>query len=210
MIKLNQIKYKGSTALIVLVFFVVVAVSEGATSLVGNVEFEGNLTVTGAMSKGAGTFLIDHPLDPKNKLLYHSFVESPDVKNLYDGIAVLDEEGTVTIQLPSYFEALNEGFRYQFFPHDQSMPNLYIVKEVENNSFSISGGEPNGRISWQVTGIRHDPYILANPIIPEVDKGPDEIRDKGEYLFEGYEEDNTASERISLIRWLMNWLEQVL
>jgi hypothetical protein len=44
----------------------------------------------------------DHPLDPKNKLLFPSFVESPDVKNLYDGIATLDKNAAAVIQLPLY------------------------------------------------------------------------------------------------------------
>ena len=38
------------------------------------------------------------------------------------------------------------------------------------------------KISWQVTGTRHDPYILAHPIIPEVEKGPNTFVDRGEYL----------------------------
>jgi hypothetical protein len=44
----------------------------------------GNLGVTGTVSKGGGSFKIDHPLDPENKYLSHSFVESPDMKNIYD------------------------------------------------------------------------------------------------------------------------------
>ena len=51
--------------------------------------------VTGSISKGSGTFKIDHPLDPENKYLYHSFVESPDMMNVYNGNAVLDNPGQV-------------------------------------------------------------------------------------------------------------------
>jgi len=155
-----------------------------AVTLSGNVKFWKNLVITGALSKGSGTFVIDHPLDPHNKLLYHSFVESPEAKNIYDGQVRLDAAGEATITLPEYFEALNTSFRYQLFPHGQSMPNLYVKKPVENNSFVIAGGAPGGLVSWQVTGVRHDPYILANPIINEVPKGPDEIVDVGECLFE--------------------------
>ncbi len=147
----------------------------------------GSLTITGAVSKGSGTFVIDHPLDPKNKLLYHSFVESPDVKNIYDGIATLDEKGEAIVVLPSYFEALNKDFRYQFFPFDVPAPNLYIKSEVKNNHFTLAGGTPGTKVSWQVTGIRHDPYILKNPIVTEVWKGPDQPVDFGEYLLEDYE-----------------------
>ena len=154
------------------------------TTLTGAILFEGNLAITGALSKGSGSFVIDHPLDPKNKLLFHSFVESPDVKNLYDGVAQLDENGEVRITLPDYFMALNKDFRYQYFPHLEPMPNLYVKEGVRNNAFTIAGGAPLGTISWQVTGVRHDPYILANPLIPEVEKGVDQPVVKGECLFE--------------------------
>ncbi len=149
----------------------------------GNVKFAGDLRISGALSKSSGTFAIDHPLDPANKILFHSFVESPEAKNLYDGIAVFNKDGRAIIKLPSYFGALNGKFRYQFFPLDQSMPNLYIKDEVKNNQFSIAGGVPGGRVSWQVTGVRHDPYILLHPIINTVKKGPGTIVKKGECIF---------------------------
>ncbi len=144
------------------------------------------LSITGNLVKGSGSFLIDHPLDPANKLLYHSFVESPDVKNIYDGVATLDKNGEAMIQLPSYFEALNKDFRYQIKPISAAMPGLYVKSEVKDNQFTVSGGLAGAKISWQVTGIRHDPYILAHPIIPEVDKTDTTPVKKGEYLFEGY------------------------
>jgi hypothetical protein len=45
----------------------------------------GDLTVIGTITKGGGGFRIDHPLDPENKYLSHSFVESPDMLNIYNG-----------------------------------------------------------------------------------------------------------------------------
>jgi hypothetical protein len=144
--------------------------------------------VAGAVSKSSGTFVIDHPLDPANLLLFHSFVESPEVKNLYDGTTLLDGGGEASVRLPAYFEALNKDFRYQLKPIDKPMPNLYVKEEVKNNRFVIGGGVPGGWVSWQVSGVRHDPYILANPIIPEVEKGPEQLAEKGEYLFDGYEQ----------------------
>jgi hypothetical protein len=167
---------------IALLFLVPVAVS--AVTLTGNVLFRGNLAITGALSKGGGTFVIDHPLDPKNKLLYHSFVESPDVLNIYDGLAQFNEKGEATITLPSYFTALNTNFQYQFFPLYEPMPNLFVQQEVQDNSAIIGGGVPGGTVSWQVTGVRRDPYILANPIVPEVLKGPGQPVNKGECLYE--------------------------
>lgn len=148
-----------------------------------NTKAASNFNVRGSVSKGSGTFVIDHPLHPATELLYHSFVESPDVKNLYDGIATLDQSGAAKIQLSSYFDALNNNVRYQFFPLDVAMPNLYVKDEEHDNQFSLSGGVAGGRVSWQVTGIRHDPYILAHPIIVEVDKGPGQPVNKGDCLF---------------------------
>src|SRR5262249_35044584 len=63
-------------------------------------EFLGDVEVTGNLSKGGGSFKIDHPLDPENKYLYHSFVESPDMKNIYDGTVSTDQNGEATVQLP--------------------------------------------------------------------------------------------------------------
>ncbi len=50
--------------------------------------------MSGYIYKNSGGFQIDHPLDPANKVLVHSFVESPDMKNLYDGIVILEEKGS--------------------------------------------------------------------------------------------------------------------
>ena len=47
--------------------------------------FAGIVKITGNHQKSGGSFKIDHPLDPANKYLCHSFVESPDMKNIYDG-----------------------------------------------------------------------------------------------------------------------------
>ena len=157
------------------------------TTFTKNASEAVNFALTGAISKASGTFVIDDPLDPKNKLLYHSFVESPDAKNVYDGIASLDSKGEAILMLPAYFDALNGEVRYQLKPIGAPMPNLYIKTEEKNNSFAIGGGVPGGRVSWQITGIRHDPYILANPIVPEVEKGPGQLVNRGEYLYaDGY------------------------
>jgi hypothetical protein len=151
--------------------------------LAGDIKFMQNLAVIGSVAKGSGTFVIDDPLAPFSKLLSHSFVESPDVKNLYDGVATLDQNGEAVIRLPLYWDLLNKDPRYQFFPLYQAMPNLYIKEEEHDNQFTIGGGVPGGQVSWQITGIRHDPYILAHPIIVEVWKTPSTIVPKGQCLF---------------------------
>jgi hypothetical protein len=158
-----------------------------ATTFTGDVGEDRDFVVSGVLQKGSGTFLIDHPLFPTSKLLYHSFVESPEPKNLYDGVVTLSGSGEAVVELPDYFMALNKDFRYQLKPIGQSMPDLYVKQEVTNNQFIIGGGKPNGRVSWQVTGNRHDAFIEANPIRVEVEKGPDEWVQRGEFFYVGYE-----------------------
>ncbi|HET9495666.1 MAG TPA: S-layer homology domain-containing protein [Chloroflexia bacterium] len=141
--------------------------------------FNGNVRVQGFLSKASGSFEIDHPLDPENKYLYHSFVESPDMMNVYNGNVMLDGRGEAVVQLPGYFEALNRDFRYQLTPLGAAAPGLYVAEEVKGNSFKIAGGPAGGKVSWQVTGIRHDPYAEQNRIQVEVEKPAE---DKGSYL----------------------------
>ena len=144
-----------------------------AAKFFGEVQFDGRLT------KSSGSFKIDHPLDPTNKYLYHSFVESPDMMNIYNGNITLDENGEAWVQMPDWFEALNQEFRYQLTPIGAPGPNLYIAQQLIGNRFQISGGEAGSQVSWQVTGIRHDPYAAANRIPIEEDKPNAEI---GTYL----------------------------
>lgn len=129
-----------------------------------------NVQVPGTLIKSAGSFRIDHPLDPANKYLSHSFVESPDMMNVYNGNVLLDISGEAWIELPAYFEALNREFRYQLTAIGAPGPNLYVADEIAGNQFRIAGGTSGMKVSWQVTGIRKDPYAERNPVIVEQDK----------------------------------------
>lgn len=141
--------------------------------------FSGDVTTVGFLTKSAGSFKIDHPLDPANKYLSHSFVESPDMMNIYNGNIVLDQNGESWVQMPDWFEALNTEFRYQLTPIGAPGPNLYIAEEMLNNRFKIAGGVPEMKVSWQVTGIRHDPYANAHRVEVEEEKPEGE---RGRYL----------------------------
>ena len=141
--------------------------------------FNGRVRIPSTLSTSASSLEIDHPLDPQNKYLYHSSVESPDMMNVYNGNVTLDAKGEATVQLPDYFEALNQDFRYQLTAIGAPGPNLYIAQEIKGNSFKIAGGAPNAKVSWQVTGIRHDPYAEQNRTQVEVAKPADE---QGKYL----------------------------
>jgi hypothetical protein len=126
--------------------------------------FDGDVVVTGTLTKGAGSFQIDHPLDPTNRYLSHSFVESPDMINIYNGNVTLGEDGAAWVTLPEWFEALNRDFRYQLTAIGAPGPSLHVAATIEGNRFRIAGGAPRMTVSWQVTGIRQDPYAEANRI----------------------------------------------
>ena len=140
--------------------------------------FLGNVDVDGTLSKAGGSFKIDDPLDPANKYLYHSFVESPDMMNIYNGNVTTDAEGNATVQMPDWFEALNRDFRYQLTVIGQ-FAQAYISRELENRQFSIKTDKPNVKISWQVTGIRQDAWANAHRIPVEIGKPANE---RGYYM----------------------------
>jgi hypothetical protein len=145
---------------------------------VGNGFYAGNLNVTGKLTKGSGSFKIDHPLDPANKYLSHSFVESPDMMNVYNGNVTTDRHGLATVTLPDYFEALNQNFRYQLTVIGK-FAQAIVARKIAANRFVIRTSKPNVEVSWQVTGIRQDAYAKAYRIPVEEEKPPQE---QGRYL----------------------------
>lgn len=149
---------------------------DGNSDFTGDVTITGNLTVTGTLAKGGGTFKIDHPLNPKNQYLVHSFVESPDMMNIYSGNATTDNRGFVTVTLPAYFEAANKDFRYQLTTIG-SFAQAIIKEKVSGNKFVIQTSTPNVEVSWQITAVRADKFANENRIVPEEEK-----EFKGTYL----------------------------
>jgi trimeric autotransporter adhesin len=140
--------------------------------------FLGNVTVTGTLTKGGGSFKIDDPIDPAGKYLSHSFVESPDMMNIYNGNAVTDAKGYVTVTMPDWFEALNRDFRYQLTTIN-SFSRATVAAELKDGKFRIRTSQPHVKVSWQVTGIRHDAWANANRIPNEEAKPANE---QGRYL----------------------------
>jgi hypothetical protein len=87
----------------------------------------------GTLSKAGGTFTIDHPLDPYNKILNHYFIEGPEMLNLYRGSVILDANGRAEVKLPEYFSALNRN------PHIQltgvGTSDVYVLEDIKGNTF---------------------------------------------------------------------------
>ncbi|KUM99078.1 hypothetical protein AQI95_40965 [Streptomyces yokosukanensis] len=153
------------------------------TALIANgtnaAALEGDVRVFGQLFKSGGGFQIDHPQDPEHRVLSHSFVESSERKNIYDGMAVLDDQGQETVTLPSWFTALNTDLRFQLTPLDAPAPNIHVARHDTGDGFDIRGGPPGLEVCWQVTGVRADAWALAHPLAEEEDKPAEE---HGSYL----------------------------
>jgi hypothetical protein len=141
-------------------------------------RFVGDVSVNGNLTKTTGTFKIDHPLDPENRYLYHSFVESPDMMNIYNGNITTDENGDAVVEMPDYFDALNKDFRYQLTVIG-TFAQAIIAREMKGNRFVIKTNAASVKVSWMVTGVRHDAYADRHRIKVEEDK-PE--RERGFYL----------------------------
>ena len=144
--------------------------------------FSGNVHVTGSLSKGSGSFVIDHPLDPENKLLRHNFVESPENLLIYRGKIQLDNYGKARVNLPDYFKALTLESEATVTLTCIDVPFLTAYK-WENNGFVIMG-EAGKYVSWVVYADRDDPVIhqLGGPV--EEEKGGEKsLCEKGKLLY---------------------------
>ncbi|MCP4709857.1 MAG: hypothetical protein GY869_14635, partial [Planctomycetes bacterium] len=145
--------------------------------------FYGEVQVTGYLSKGGGSFLIDHPLDPENKLLRHNFVESPENLLIYRGKTQLDTNGQAVVEMPEYFASLTKENEATVsltsigrpFPAGYEWQTGYTVFTVY--------GDPGREVSWVVYADRDDPVIhqLGRPV--EEEKGADKVCDRGQLLY---------------------------
>lgn len=140
--------------------------SDSGTKYAG--YFAGDVVITGSSNEGNGSLLIDHPLDPKNKLLRHNFVESPENLCVYRGKVKLDSDGKGMIKMPDYFIALTKA--------DEATVNLTPIGEKWTRVVSYewntdySGffvyGEPDREVACTVYANRNDPVIqkLRKPV----------------------------------------------
>jgi hypothetical protein len=98
--------------------------------------------------------------------------------NIYNGNVVTDENGFAEIILPEWFEALNKDFRYQLTVIGR-FAQAIVEEEIHDNRFTIRTNFGYVKVSWQVTGIRKDPWAEAHRIPVEEVKPPEE---QGTYL----------------------------
>jgi hypothetical protein len=130
---------------------------------------------------GTKSFVIDHPLDPENRLLNHFCKEAPEPMNTYSGNIVTDQHGYATVQLPEYFESINKDFRYQLTVLDggDDFVQVKVSKRIQGNHFTLRTSKAGIEVSWQVEGVRNDRWVQQRGFKTEE---PKSAAQKGKYL----------------------------
>ncbi len=132
-------------------------------------QFYGNVSITGTLSKGGGGFKIDHPLDPQNSYLSHSFVESPEMLNVYRGTVTTDASGEAVVRVPEYVETLNKEFTYHLTVIGEPA-TAAVAEPLRDSAFRIRCDRPRTRVCWILLGERADPWADAHRIQVEEPK----------------------------------------
>ena len=166
----------------------IVGKSEGSGNDKGHLEFNtksgsgsmsnrmrirdnGTVQVTGALSKGSGSFEIPHPLESKKDthLLRHSFIEGPQCDNIYRGTVEL-VNGTATVNLDTVsnmtsgtFVALNTDVQV-FTTNETDWDN--VKGSIVGNVLTITCQNNNStaKVSWLVIGERQDDNIKSSTL----------------------------------------------
>ena len=140
-------------------------ISSTTTDLV-TISDSGNLTITGALSKGSGSFRIEHPLPSKTSThqLVHSFIEGPKADLIYRGkVDLVGGKGTVNIDAAATmtegtFEVLCRDV--QCFTTNESGWTA-VRGKVTGNILTIEAQDASctDSISWMVIGERKDKHM---------------------------------------------------
>jgi hypothetical protein len=126
----------------------------------------GNVTIAGSLSKGSGSFKIDHPLANKSDThqLVHSFIEGPQADLIYRGkIQLVDGRAEINID---YVSGMTEGTfvvlnrDVQCFTSNESAWDA-VKGFVVGNILTIECQNPTSTalVSWLVIGERHDKHM---------------------------------------------------
>jgi len=129
----------------------------------------GGLAVPGALSKGSGTFLIDHPLDPFNKNLRHGFVEAPRYDLIYRGtVQLINGRAAVDIDAASNmtsgtFSALTTNAVVTSLQNQEGFARLKPGPIIGGSFEIICEDEAcTDHVSWVVIAERNDPFVKSD------------------------------------------------
>ena len=129
-------------------------------------DSDGDVVITGSISKGSGSFKIDHPLPAKAAThhLVHSFIEGPQADNIYRGkIDLVDGTATVNIDTEA---GMTEGTYVVLNTNTQCFTSnesgwTAVKGSVSGNTLTITAQEScTDTISWMVIGERKDPHMV--------------------------------------------------
>jgi hypothetical protein len=148
------------------------SVQIGATGVVGRfsstgLAVTGALSCTGALSKGSGSFRIEHPLPEKSAThqLVHSFIEGPQADLIYRGKVVL-VDGKASVNIDSAATMTEGTFEVlcrdvQCFTTNESGWTA-VRGKVTGNILTIEAKDADcsDEISWMVIGERQDPHMM--------------------------------------------------
>ena len=132
-----------------------------------NLTTGNDLTVTGALSKGSGSFKIDHPLPELSETNYlvHSFIEGPQADLIYRGVVDL-VSGTATINLDTVSRMTEGTFELlctnvQCFTTNESDWTL-VKGSISGNILTIVAQDENAtsKVSWMAIGERKDQHMI--------------------------------------------------
>ncbi|MFF3335585.1 hypothetical protein ACFYWX_39660 [Streptomyces sp. NPDC002888] len=123
----------------------------------------GDIRTSGIVYGREKKFLIDHPLDPEHQNLIHCAVEGPESGVYYRGEARL-VDGTATVELPDYFEALTlpEDRTVQLTPlfeDDDEPVSALAASRVKDGRFrvrTLDGSRASHAFCWEVKAVRAD------------------------------------------------------
>lgn len=149
----------------------------------GNMSMGQNLAITGALSKGSGTFQIDHPLDPENKDLFHGFVEAPRYDLIYRGRAKLIN-GTASVSIDASsnmtegtFVKLVQNIQVSSLQNNETFDRVIGVVVDGVLTITCENNSSTATIDWVVIAERADAFIKAHKgndadghLLVEVDK----------------------------------------
>jgi len=128
---------------------------------------DGSVSIAGSLSKGSGSFRIDHPLPQLEKThdLVHSFIEGPQADLIYRGVAKL-ENGKATVNIDTA-AGMTEGTfevlcrEVQCFTTNETDWTA-VRGSVSGNVLTIEAQESTATssISWMVIGERKDKHMI--------------------------------------------------
>ena len=146
----------------------------GTASPSEKLDVVGNVTISGSLSKGSGSFKIDHPLPEMSDThhLVHSFIEGPKADLIYRGsVALVDGAATVDLDAAA---TMTSG-TWEVLCRD---PQVWVQNEdgwtqvrgsISGSTLSIEAQDAacTDTVSWLVVAERKDPNIVGASLTDE-------------------------------------------